>query len=283
MFDETILPTYQELYGDAIAIEAECPGVQYLCTERRDDRPTEYYIVDTSSIISDEAKRYGTPFADRPDLLLYVLDDVTGGKAVIEYEIQRYRAANGLPMSDSEPLSELAEYAAELHPEYFGSLLPPRSTPSGRTLRWRAFMNGVYLHEAENCDLLVSVCPPLGENDLSDYTRDKGLHEQDCLFFSERDACLALFELAQSYPDLKHSDMIDWLAISSAIWKHHSEYAVTYNLGEQSGLHDPVANLLRSLGVECKAVVSPDNMIALSVDDKAPYLFFYRDRRGDKI
>lgn len=283
MFDKRNRPTYQELYDDAIAMEVECPGVQYLCIERRDNRPTEYYIVERAgAVISKEAKQYGKPFADRPDLLMYVMDDVTDGKAIIEYEIKKYHTVNDIHKPGDESLRDFTPYAAELNPEYFGMLLPPRRTPAGITLRWRALMNGVYLHETETCKLVVSVCPPLCEHDFSEYAHGLGAKSEDCLFFREQDACVALFELAQCYPALKGSQLIDWPSLSTAIWEHHPEYAISYNLGEQSGLHDPAANLLRTLGYECEPVVSPDNMISLSIKDEAPYLFFYRNKGDDR-
>ena len=266
---------YQELFDKAIDIQEECPGVQYFCIDRQGDRPTEYYIVERAGVvISDEAKRYGKPFSDRPDLLMYFLDDPTGGKAIIEYEIKKYRTVNGLDRDGDESLSAFTPNAAELHPEYFGMLLPPRNTPTGITLRWRAFMNGVYLHETEKGRLVVSVCPPLWDGDLSEYTQKLGVSEQDCLFFSEQDACVALFELAQSYPELKESGMIDWPALMTAIWKNHPGYAVFYNLDKQSGLHDPAADFLNTLGIECEAGSSPENMIALSIGNGTDYLSF---------
>lgn len=279
MLERDDLPLYYDLLDDAIVVHEECPGVQYLCIERRDNEPSEYYIVEqTSSVISDEAKQYGTPFADSPDRLAFALDDETGGKAIIEYEIRRYRVVNRLPMPDSEPLNEYAEYAAELHPEYFGALLPPRLTPRGKSLRCRALMNGVYLHETDKCELIVSVCPPLCDDDLSDYTRGLGIMEQDCLLFTEQDACLALFELAQSYPDLKASAMIDWPALATAIWERHAEYALAYNLKEQAGLNDPSANLLQAIGVEVESTISLENLIAMSAESGVMYLRFGMER-----
>ena len=278
MLEKATAVLYQELCDGATVINKECPGVQYICVERRGERPTEYYVVDRNgTVISDEAKRYGKPFEDRPDMLAFALDDATGGKAVIEYEIRKYRVSNGLQAPDDESLSDFTLYVAELDPEYFGILLPPRSTPVGVTLRWRALMNGVYLHETERCELVVSVCPPLCEHDFSELAHKLGILSEDCLFFSEQDACIALFELAQSYPDLKTSSLIDWSALMTAIWKRYPAYAIAFNLSEQSGLHDPVANLLEALGVEREATSKPENMIVVSEDQNTKYLFFYRE------
>lgn len=268
-------PLYRELYDDAAVIEEECPGVQYLCIERRGGRPTEYYIVEKNSpVISGEAKRYGKPFSDRPDLLMYVMDDVADGKAIIEYEIKKYHTVNEIHKPGDESLKDFTPYAAELNPEYFGMLLPPRSTPAGITLRWRSLMNGVYLHETEKCELVVSVCPPLCEHDFSEYAHGLGAKSEDCLFFREQDACVALFELAQICPALKTSDMIDWPALMTAIWKYHPEYAVSYNIGEQKGFHDPTANLLNTLGIESEAEIKAENMISFSAEGNTDYLFF---------
>jgi len=276
---ENKLPQYQELLDEAIVVQEECPGVQYICIERRENRPMEYYIVDKNSpVISDEAKRYGKPFADRPDLLMYVLDDPAGGKAVIEYEIKKYRSANGLLKAEDESLGDFTPYAAELNPEYFGILLPSHSTPAGNTLRWRSLMNGIYLHETETCELIVSVCPPLCDHDFSEYAHGLGSKSEDRLFFREQDACVALFELAQSYPELKASPLIDWPALMTAIWKRYPAYAISFNLSEQSGLHDPIANLLKALGVECEAESKPENMIEVSEDQGTKYLFFYCEK-----
>lgn len=107
MFEETTKLSYRKLLDDAIVINEECPGVQYICIERRGERPTDYYVVDKAvAAISDDARQYGKQFPDRPDLLFYVIDDPTGGKAVIEYEIRKCCAANRLPLPNDETLSD---------------------------------------------------------------------------------------------------------------------------------------------------------------------------------
>ena len=139
-------------------------------------------------------------------------------------------------------------------------------------------MNGVYLHETDSCELIISICPPLCEHDFSEFVHKLGSSSEDCLFFPEQDACVALFELAQSYPELKASPLIDWSALMTAIWKRYPAYAIAFNLSEQSGLHDPVSNLLKALGVECEGKSTLENMIAVSDDIDTKYLFFYREK-----
>ena len=140
--------------------------------------------------------------------------------------------------------------------------------------------NGVYLHETDSCELIISVCPPLCEHDFSGFAQKLGMSSEDCLFFREQEACVAIFELAQSYPDLKESPLIDWPALMTAIWKRYPAYAISFNLSEQSGHHDPIANLLKALGVECEAESKSENMIAVSEDQGTKYLFFYREEGG---
>ena len=248
---------YEELIRGA-AVRDEWPGVRYVCAARREGRPTEYYVIERAcDCLPDEAKQYAKPFADRPDLLWIALDDPHGGRAIVDYEITKRREPG------SAALLECAELAAELHPAYFGTLLPPRRTPCGETLRWRALMNGVYLHETESGQPLLSVCPPLTEEDISDYSRRHGQALERCLFFDTQSACVPLFELAQSYPALKNSPQLDWHALMTAIWKHHPAYAISYNL--------------KSSGSNQTAAAKSDNMIAISTEQRIKYLFFCRD------
>lgn len=275
MLERDNLPLFRELTERVFEAREECPGVQYLCAEPMNGISEEYYIVGRDcDAISQEAKRYGIQFADRPDLLMYDLNDETSGRAIIEYEIRKYLVTHHLPRPNDETLSEFAEYAAELHPEYFGALLPPQITPLGKTLRWRGLINGVYLHETDQCELLISVCPPLCREDLSTYAQSIGLPAQECLLFPERDACIALFELEQSYPAPKMVKQIAWPALETAIWKYHPPYAVAHNIREQSGLNDPAGNLFATLGAEVEEQTLPENVIAISEEQKTDYLHF---------
>lgn len=275
MYDGDNVLQFQELSDRAIEIREECPGVRYLCAETYEGIAAEYYIVERAGVvIPNEAKQYGTPCEDRPDLLMYDLNAETSGRAIIEYEIRKYLSSHRQPQPDDETLSEFAEYAAELHPEYFGALLPPQITPLGKTLRWRGLINGVYLHETDQCELLISVCPPLCREDLSTYVQGIGLLAQECLLFPERDACIALFELEQSYPTLRTAKQISWPALETAIWKYHPTYAVAHNIREQSGHNDSAANLLTTLGVEVEEQISPERLITLSSEQVTGYLHF---------
>ena len=86
------LPRYEEAMKNVIEDTAYVPGVRYLCFAVKDrSLPFEVYAVDRSSpAISDEAKRYGIPFPDRSDVLVYDCTDPDSGKGIVEYEMHRY-------------------------------------------------------------------------------------------------------------------------------------------------------------------------------------------------
>ena len=77
----------EELYGEVLSLSEECSGVCYVSLRQNetDIFPHEYYIVDkTAGTISSEAKAYGQPIDDYPDLLLYPMDRPDSGHKIVE-------------------------------------------------------------------------------------------------------------------------------------------------------------------------------------------------------
>ena len=96
--------------------------------------------------------------------------------------------------------------------------------------------------------------------------------EVQCLFSSEKDGCLALFELLPSHPALRDSARLDKLALMNAIWSFHPDYALTHNSREQQGLNDLLGLILNEVGIECELSGSAENMVALSSEAGTEYV-----------
>ena len=272
--------------GTVIEYESPCPGVYEISALVEDTQlATEYYLVALHSPhISDQAKKYGTPSLTAPDWLLYPLEEPDQGKQIIQYEIQRYRKTNHLPLEEMESLLETVVFGREYYPEYFGEHPVPLITPRGFTLRYKAFMNGVFVIETDQCEKFISVCYPIWACDYSDFV--KGLGEQTAfdlekgidqtygyLFFPEEPGCLAIFELRLRYGKIKESGLIDPAALMNAIWERFPAYAAAYNIREQTGRNDALGLMLRSLGWEdVELSKSVKDLISLTQGKGTDYL-----------
>ena len=73
---------------------------------------SEYYIaVADTPYLSVKTKEYGKPLPHHPDLLLYRMDEDTGGWRIVRYECLHYRAAHHLLRNEDESLHSAAVYA----------------------------------------------------------------------------------------------------------------------------------------------------------------------------
>lgn len=271
--------------GEIIEVEEYCPGVFYV-TAKGEDSPIalEYYVLrEDNPIITAEAKAHGERLEYAPDVLSYKLIDSDKGKQLIEYEVQRYRIKNGLPPIDGTDAADLAAFAMENHPGYFGDFPAPIYTPRGRMLRYKVISPGVFAIEAENFEHLVAIAYPIWSCDLSDYVRDMGeVFEYDAErgeeityhFYSEHSACLALFELCCEHEELASSPYISCPALMNAIWERFPEFAAARNIHEQKGDNDVGAHIMRLVGVDIEPEVNPENMVYLTPEAGTEYLRF---------
>ena len=149
--------------GPIIMTEQLCPGVCYLTVKYENEGLIrEYYAVTDTPVISQAAKAYGHRTAG---LWLFPMEADTGGWRVVRYEINKYLQKNGLPLE--QPLLDLALFAAEFTPEYFGAYPVPYHTPNGRTTRHWVLANGIYWVETDQCEEILTACYPIWSAELS--------------------------------------------------------------------------------------------------------------------
>ena len=58
--------------------------------------------------------------------------------------------------------------------------------------------------------------------------------------------------------------LIDYPALMNYIWAHFPEYAATYNIQNQMGMHDTFGLLMNALGTEVELQNNPNKVIAMS-------------------
>ena len=276
-FEEAEVPIDVSELGELVSAELECPGVYYLAVMLEGDRcplPMEYYLVLDGAPISKEAMGYGTPLENGQGLVFSMEREGSGAK-IIEYEIFRYRVLHHLPLPGNETLHGCAVYAAELYPGYFGMLPVPALTPWGYTTRHRTLSSGIYWIETDQCVEVLAVSHPAWAEDLSegvlrharqtDYDTEHDInHTLGYKFFSQKQSCVAIFELLQYHPEWLTSGRVNLPALMNAILEYWPEYAVSFNAHEQAGLNDGAGLLLRSMGIEVELNGSVDRMISLT-------------------
>lgn len=283
--DKRILALEDDI-GTVILAQHITPGIYYVSATADDNAiPSEYYIAEKNcSELSPEAKQYGRPLDHHPEYLFYPAGSPENGRMVIEYEANRYLMKLGLPLMESESLLSIADYGREYEPEYFGDYPAPLLTPKGLTMRYITLMPGIFLIETDRrLEKVLAVCYPIWNSELSDYTKQHGekseidmLYGIDStegyLFFSEHNACLALFELWTSYPRIGQSQRINAAAMMNAIWTYHPTYAAAHNMREQAGLNDGLALLAISLGIDVELQGSTENVISIFEGEGTDYL-----------
>lgn len=254
--------------GEVQFFSEECPGVYVLSCRQEEGPCREFYIVEEeiASMIPSSVKKLGRRLARCPNLLAYEMENLSGGQKIVEYEVDKYRAAHGLPLPEGVTLHSLALDGMELNPEYFGTFPVPWTTPWGRTLRHKAIQNGVYWLETERSRRVLALCRIL-EDALSGAARklagDGG--GEDYLFFQEQTSCIPIFELLPAYRQWE-TYCINRKALENAIWRYYPEYAVEYNAQEAAGRHSLTGLLFRSLGSQVDLTAYDQRMIVLSPD-----------------
>ena len=250
--------------GEIVRASQECPGVYYIAARKQDAKfwADEYYVVEkTSPAISKEAMAYGKMPEEDSHVLLYSFAEERQGYKIIEYEIYRYQVRHGIYADGQTSLRDIAFYNMEYHPEYFGTYPVPLATPQGRTARYKPLMNGVF-YPIWNCDFSETV---LKQSEQTEEDVREGIDNTlGYLFFSKRASSLALFELWGQYEGLRAGGLINYPALMNYIWVHFPEYAATYNIQNQMGMHDTFGLLMNALGAEMELQTDPNKVIAMS-------------------
>lgn len=254
------------------------PGVYYIAARKQDGKflADEYYVVEKSSpAISKEAMVYGRMPEEDSRVLLYSFAEERRGYKIIEYEIYRYQVRHGIYADGQTSLRDIAFYNMEYHPEYFGTYPAPLATPRGRTARYKPLMNGVFWIETGTGEEVLAVCYPIWNCDFSETVlKQSEQTEEDVregidstlgyLFFSKWASSLALFELWGQYEELRAGGLINYPALMNYIWTYFPEYAATYNIQNQMGMHDTFGLLMNALGAEMELQNDPSKVIAMS-------------------
>lgn len=279
------LHSIEQEYGPVERAELKCPGIYYLRTAPPKNRQTNawLYIVTEDAPISREARQYGKPVPEQPELRLFERENWDYHWQIIEYEILRYCVKNKLPLEEFEDLHTAAVYGMEVCPQYFGTFPVPNLTPWGYTVRHRTIHNGVYWIDTDRCVSALAVCyvirddfskAVLSFSQLTEYDRKYGLDNTlGYSFFREADSCLPLLELVQHNRRWDWS-LIDRPALMNAVWARFPEYAAAHNMREQWGRNDGFGMMLRALGIEAELQSAPENMVALAPDSGTRFLTF---------
>lgn len=278
---DDVLQKLSEVLGGTSHPELEGPGVYYLAGGTYG----EFYIVEQSSpIISETAKSYGKRHPDFAELLIFAFEDVRSGSKIIAYELEKYAVGQRLPGHDSASLRSAAVYAAEYHPEFFGTYPVPLHTPWGSTLRHKRIENGVYWLETDQCQEVLTICYPIWDAELSaeaidlgsvtEYDQAHHIDDTFYLFFRKSDACIPIFELMKTRWEWEQTGRIVVPALMNAIWQNHPGYVLVHNAREQLGVNDAVHWLLEQLGIEADPNISTDNMIVLFPGAGVEYIRF---------
>ena len=264
--------------GEIVKASQECPGVYYIAARKQDGKflADEYYVVEKSSpAISKEAMVYGRMPEEDSRVLLYSFAEERRGYKIIEYEIYRYQVRHGIYADGQTSLRDIAFYNMEYHPEYFGTYPAPLATPRGRTARYKPLMNGVFWIETGTGEEVLAVCYPIWNCDFSETVlKQSEQTEEDVregidstlgyLFFSKWASSLALFELWGQYEELRAGGLINYPALMNYIWTYFPEYAATYNIQNQMGMHDTYGRLIFAVGAVRDWLIVRNKVIAMS-------------------
>ena len=134
-------------------------------------------------------------------------------------------------------------------------------------------MNGVFWIQTDAPATALAVAYPIRDEAFSEYAMKLAQGDADgfgCLFFPERAICLAVFELGRTYRAMRECPRIDAAALMNAIYQSFPDYAVKFNLMEQTGGDSPLGQALS----DAKRPVSPDWMISLTPNAGTAFLLF---------
>ena len=257
--EKKFLQALEHENAEIACLREEGPGICYLAVQEEGSLICrELYAVMPDAIpavISRETLSYG---AKSGPIYTFEKGPARSGYELVEYELQRYRVRKNLPTQDDhESIYCKAVYTAELYPEYFGGLLPPRSTPFGLTMRIKKAGEGVFFLETAQCIWLLALAYPVWDGDLSSYAKNLAERYESCeakeapeaeYYFYRLERCLpALYELLalEEYQGLLQfitgKDILEAL-----LYQNFSKYVLSHNM-MQSILESKCRQLLEEL------------------------------------
>lgn len=269
----------QKKIGKIVDAEHFSEGVYRIYAEDDGcDCGTEYFVAfEDSPEISREAKQLGEHYQN---MYLYRTADFYSGYKIIVYEAYSYLIRHHKALPDGETLREVAYFAAECHPEYFGEYPVPIYTPKGYMTRHRHLANGISWLETDQAEEMLAICFPIWDGRLSSFAVGLGekvdtSDEMPYLFFSQEDSCVPLFELLKAYPKWEDT-IIDRAALMHAIWMKYPQYAVSSNIVAQSGLEEKLFSKIFSMRFEISAEEKMRRIISFDPDADTDY-FLWRN------
>lgn len=235
---------FEKEYGSIGRMEPLCPGVYEVVTgpsEKHSFFGGEYIIVvgDTPAV-SPEARAYGIPVPDDPDVLVYDSgESFSKGRWVIQYEAHKYLADHDLPLPQYESLAADRVYGMEICPEYFGEFPQPSETPWGPPVQSMKIVNGLFWLKTELAGWVLAVAYPLC-GDLTDeagdlailtkYDREQGIDNTfGFCFFTYGSSSVPIFELSRIEEDVPWRKYLNEAALKNAILTFEPGYARWYN------------------------------------------------------
>lgn len=268
--------------GKITDIESVCPGTYYFTARQNGESIShEYYLVMEDSPVFHSIQKYGKQIQKSK---LFPMDNPASGWKIVEYEVYKYLQKNHQPLPQGVSLHENAVYAAEYHPEFFGTYPVPLQTSRGYTLQYYSFENGIYWIETSQCEEVLAVCYPIWSAELSSFACGIGeqsdadrlldIHQtMGYLFFPKDNCSIPVFELLQTRPGW-NGKLVDIPALMNVIWKRAPEYALINNVREQAGLNDFISGLFHGFGVEVEPHCSIDHMFSVFPDAGEDFLLF---------
>ena len=273
LLSKNFLKSVEYELGPIKTANQQIPGVYYILADQ------EAYAVADMSPIFPKVKLYGQQIQE---FLLFSMENDTSGWRIVDYEMCKYMIQHHIDPPPENLLHDLALYAAEYHPEYFGEYPVPLVTPRGYTLRHRKIANGIYWLETSKCEEMLALCYPIWQSELSDVARAIGeVAEYDkmyklsetmgYLFFTEQSCCVPIYELMETRKEWEGT-LVEKPALMNAIWAYLPDYALTKNGQEQTGKNDLISQLMREFGMDIEHRPSLEKMIAIYPDAGIDFL-----------
>lgn len=264
--EKMLLQALAQEHAEIVCLREECPGICYLAI-KEEGSPIcrEVYVVMPDAIpavISQETLSYG---AKSGTIYTFEKGTARSGYELVEYELQRHRVRKKLPsQDDQESIYCKAVYTAELYPEYFGGLLPPRSTPLGLTIRIKKAGEGVFFLETAQCVWLLAIAYPVWDGDLSSYAKDLAEHYESCESKEAPEAEYYFYRLERCLPVLyellaleEYQGLLQFITgkeiLEALLYQNFSKYVLSHNM-MQSILESKCRQMLEELeelGMQC--------------------------------
>lgn len=285
---EELLSILRYELGEVAEWEELSPGVYYFAVELSPESAylcSEYYLVLPDAPISQEARALGQTLDGVLGLLYPIDPPEEGAWTAVAYEVRKKEVADGALPASGMTLADTAMEGMELCPAYFGTFPVPAYTPWGWTFRHRALDNGIYWIETSRCKTVLAVCNPIWTSELSEgmtrvgkkLAQDRGDdNDLDYLFFEGDIICAAIFELLKVRSEWLDNSLIRKPELMNAIWTYAPKYATAYNAQEQAGLHDALAILAQTLGMDSEPQGLPEYMISFTPEAGTDYIGFWK-------